>query len=221
MKNEGVKINHKKVMRLMKDIGIKSTVRPKRYNAYKGEVGRIAPNLIERNFKTVRPNEKWVTDVTEFKIYGEKRYLSTFMDLYNREIVGSEVTSRPVYGLVGDMLCKALKKVRRRDNLMIHSDQGWQYQMKDYQKRLKSKNIVQSMSRKGNCYDNAAMENFFGHVKSELFYNQKFDSAEHFERELKDYIYYYNHKRIQANLNGLSPIDYRTQAERYNQVTKH
>ena len=109
-----------------------------------------------------------------------------------------------------DMLNKAFAKIPDDTNLILHSDQGWQYQMKKYQQRLRKKGIIQSMSRKGNCLDNAVMENFFGHLKSELLYLQKFDSAEHFIKELHEYMHYYNNDRIKAKLKGMSPVEYRT-----------
>jgi transposase InsO family protein len=180
-------------------------------SAYKGNVGRIAPNVIQRDFKAEKMNQKWVTDVTEFHLFGEKRYLSPILDLCNGEIIAYKVMKRPVYQLVGDMLEQATKRLKSEDRVILHSDQGWHYQMKRYQRTLKEHGIIQSMSRKGNCLDNAVMENFFGLLKSELLYLQKFESMEHFEEELDDYINYYNYKRIKTKLKDLSPVQYRTQ----------
>lgn len=187
-------------------------VRPKKYRSYKGQVGKTAPNLLQRNFTADRPNQKWVTDVTEFNLKGEKLYLSPIMDLYNGEIVSFNISSSPNFAQTVDMLERAFAKIPDATGLILHSDQGWQYQMSAFQKRLQSKGIRQSMSRKGNCLDNSVMENFFGLLKSELFYLKKFDSVEQFKKELIDYIWWYNHKRIKAKLKGLSPVDYRTKS---------
>jgi len=209
LNNKGMVINHKTVLRLMKLIGLKSLIRVKKYKSYKGEQGKIAPNLLKRNFKAEAPNQKWATDITEFNISGRKLYLSPIIDLFNQEIISYELTERPVFNQVVMMLKKAFKKIPNNINLMLHSDQGWQYQMKQYQYLLKEKGIIQSMSRKGNCLDNAIIENFFGTLKSELFYIQKFASVEELKHEIKQYINYYNNERIKSNLNKMSPIKYR------------
>ncbi|MDF2536200.1 MAG: Integrase catalytic region [Bacillales bacterium] len=209
LKNLGFLINHKTVYRLMTTLGLKSMVRMKKYKSYKGEVGRVAPNLLERNFEATKPNEKWTTDVTEFSLFGTKLYLSPILDLFNGEIVSYNLSSSPNFKQTIDMLEDAFNKIPDNTNLILHSDQGWQYQMKRYQKRLSDKGIRQSMSRKGNCLDNAVMENFFGHLKSELLYLLEFKNINHFIDELHEYIYYYNHKRIKAKLKGMSPINYR------------
>ena len=209
LNNTGMVINHKTVLRLMKLLGLKSLIRVKKYKSYKGEQGKIAPNLLKRNFKAEAPNQKWATDITEFNISGKKLYLSPIIDLFNQEIISYELTERPVFNQVVMMLEKAFKKIPNDTNLTLHSDQGWQYQMKQYQYLLKEKGIKQSMSRKGNCLDNAIIENFFGILKSELFYIQKFASLEELKREIKLYINYYNSVRIKSNLNKMSPIQYR------------
>jgi transposase InsO family protein len=211
LNNKGLVINHKTVLRLMKLIGLKSIIRVKKYKSYKGEQGKIAPNLLKRNFKAEAPNQKWATDITEFNLLGKKLYLSPIIDLFNQEIISYELTERPVFNQVVEMLKKAFKKIPNNINLMLHSDQGWQYQMKQYQYLLKEKGITQSMSRKGNCLDNAIIENFFGTLKSELFYIQKFSSVEELKHEIIQYIKYYNNERIKSNLNKMSPIKYRAQ----------
>jgi putative transposase len=207
--NRGQKVNHKKVQRLMKELGLKCIVRIKKYKSYKGSVGRIAPNILDRQFTADAPNEKWVTDITEFKLFGEKLYLSPVLDLFNGEIITYTIGSRPTYSLVSDMLKKAFERLPENHQLLLHSDQGWHYQMKQYRHALESRGIAQSMSRKGNCYDNAVMENFFGIMKSEFLYMREFDSVEHFKIELEKYIAYYNTKRIKAKLK-MSPVQYRT-----------
>ena len=209
LKNRGYRINHKTVLKLMKHLGLQCFVRVKRYRSYKGEVGKIAPNLLDRNFKSDKPNQKWVTDVTEFSLFGTKLYLSPIIDLFNGEIVSYNISERPVFHQVMDMLEKAFEKIPDNTNLILHSDQGWQYQMKQYQYKLEQKGIRQSMSRKGNCLDNSLAENFFGLLKSELLYLQEFNSIEHFKKELIEYIDYYNNKRIKGKLKGMSPVNYR------------
>lgn len=208
--NRGQKVNGKKVRRIMNELGLKSLVRLKKYRSYKGRVGKIAPNILERNFNAEKPNEKWVTDITEFKLFGEKLYLSPVLDLFNGEIITYTIGSRPTYSLVSEMLEKAFSRLSEDDQLLMHSDQGWHYQMKQYSHALKERGITQSMSRKGNCYDNSVMENFFGILKSEFLYLKEFESKEHFKLEIAKYIEYYNNKRIKAKLRGQSPIQYRT-----------
>ena len=208
--NRGYRINHKTVQRLMKVLKLKCMVRIKKYRSYKGEIGKVAPNLIQRNFTATAPNQKWTTDITEFSLLGTKIYLSPILDMYNSEIISYNISERPVLGQVMDMLDKAFDRLPENTNLIFHSDQGWQYQHKSYQRRLKEKGIRQSMSRKGNCLDNSIMENFFGLLKSELLYLREFDSIEEFKKELENYIDYYNNKRIKGKLKGMSPVQYRT-----------
>lgn len=208
----GYRISGKKVLSLMREAGLFCKVRMKRYQSYRGEVGRVAPNLLERDFKAEAPNHKWVTDVTEFSLFGEKLYLSPILDLYNSEIVSYSISERPVYAQITDMLDQAFAKTPAGTNLIFHSDQGWQYQMRGYQDRLKEKGIRQSMSRKGNCLDNSVMENFFGILKSELLHLYEFPSMNDFRKALEDYIDYYNNIRIKAKLKGLSPVQYRIQS---------
>jgi transposase InsO family protein len=209
LQNRAVIINHKTVFRLMKLLGLKSLIRLKKYKSYKGEQGKIAPNVLKRNFKAVAPNQKWATDITEFNVSGQKLYLSPIIDLFNQEIISYELAERPVFNQVVIMLKKAFKKIPNNTNLTLHSDQGWQYQMKQYQYLLKEKGIVQSMSRKGNCLDDAIIENFFGILKSELFYLKKYTSLDQLKKEINEYIKYYNKDRIKSNLNKMSPIQYR------------
>jgi transposase InsO family protein len=210
--NRGYHINHKAVQRLMQQLGLICKVRMKKYHSYKGEVGKVAPNLLDRNFEAERPNQKWVTDVTEFSLFGQKLYLSPILDLCSRDLVTYTIADRPSLWTATDMLSQAFEKLPDGTNLILHSDQGWQYQHKHYQKMLEAKGIRQSMSRKGNCLDNAVMENFFGLLKSELLYLQDFDSLEHFKAELIDYLDYYNNHRLKQKLKGLTPAEHRRQA---------
>lgn len=209
LKKKGICINHKTVLKLMRIEGIKSVIRVKKYKSYRGQQGKVAPNILNRAFKANKPNEKWATDVTEFKVQGKKLYLSPIIDLFNQEIISYELSESPNFKSVMTMVTKALKKLSKTEELLIHSDQGWQYQMKQYQRLLKENNITQSMSRKGNCLDNAIIENFFGILKSELFHLNKYDSIVQLKKEIRDYINYYNHDRVKLNLKGMSPIQYR------------
>ncbi len=165
----------------------------------------MAPNLINRDFHATAPNQKWTTDITEFSLFGTKLYLSPILDMYNSEIVSYNISEHPVLNQVMDMLDKAFEKIPNDTNLIFHSDQGWQYQHQSYQTRLREKGIRQSMSRKGNCLDNAIMENFFGLLKSELLYLREFKDINEFRDELEKYIFYYNNYRIKGKLKGLSP----------------
>jgi putative transposase len=209
LRQQGLLINHKTVFKLMGSLALKSIIRIKRYKSYKGEQGKIAPNVLNRGFKAKKPNQKWATDVTEFNVSGKKLYLSPILDLYNQEIISYELSERPDFKSVISMLGKALKKTDKTESLLLHSDQGWQYQMKQYQYLLQQNGITQSMSRKGNCLDNAVIENFFGILKSELYYLKKYASILQLKKEISEYIHYYNNDRIKLNLNGMSPIQYR------------
>lgn len=209
LRNKGIVINHKTVLRLMKVLGLKSVIRIKKYKSYKGEQGRIAPNILNRKFKSAHPDQKWATDLTEFNVLGKKLYLSPIIDMFNGEIVSYELSERPNFNQITAMLKKSFKKIPDNTNLILHSDQGWQYQMKQYQRILEGKGIIQSMSRKGNCLDNAIIENFFGTLKSELFYLKQYRSVTQLKSEIVKYISYYNNERISENLKGMSPTQYR------------
>lgn len=209
LKNRGYAINHKTVFSLMRELGHKSLIRVKKYVSYRGEQGKIAPNILQRNFKADQPGQKWVTDLTEFKVKDKKLYLSPILDLFNGEIISFTLAERPQLKPILDMVKKVKKQRNSSNATILHSDQGWHYQMKQYQQILTDKNIEISMSRKGNCLDNAVIENFFGTLKSELFYLNKYQSINHLKKEIKQYIHYYNHHRIKSNLNGKSPVQYR------------
>lgn len=205
----GFKLNHKTVLKLMNELGIRSIVRRKRHGK-RGKTSHIAPNLLNRDFTATKLNQKWVTDVTEFHIGGEKLYFSPLMDLANREIIAYQFASRPKFSLVKRMLKQGFKRLKPTDCPIIHSDQGVLYGMKEWVNMLKGK-AVQSMSRRGNCYDNAVIESFFGILKSECFYNRNYTSIAELQDELEKYLVYYNQKRIKLNLKGLSPAQYRAQ----------
>ena len=199
----------------MVKLGLKPLKRNKRkYSSYKGTIGKIADNLINRDFEADKPNEKWYTDVTEFNLRGEKIYLSPIVDGFNGEIISYNISKSPNLEQINDMLNKAFKENINLNGLIFHSDQGWQYQHQSYQQRLKNKGIKQSMSRKGNSMDNGFMENFFGILKTEMFYDQEdnYKTIGDLINAIKEYIYYYNHGRIKEKLQGLSPVNYRLQS---------
>lgn len=210
LEKRGYKVNHKVVMRLMKEDGLTCRVRIKKYRSYRGKVGEIAPNVIDRNFYAAKPYEKLATDITEFSLFGTKLYLSPILDMYNGEILAYDISKRPVLKQVTDMLERSFEVIPQGARPILHSDQGWQYQHKAYRQMLEERFWTQSMSRKGNCLDNSVIENFFGLLKSELLYLEEFDSIEDFQFKLEEYIEYYNNRRIKEKLKGMSPVEYRT-----------
>ena len=211
MRNKGYVINHKTVQKLMNSLGLKGKQRKNdKYHSYKGQVGKVADNHLNRDFYDEKPFEKLTTDITQFKIGEEKVYLSPVMDLFNREIVSYSISTSPNLWQIREMLDGLFEKLPADATPIFHSDQGWQYQHAEYQRLLTEHNIIQSMSRKGNCMDNGAMENFFGRLKVEMYYGEKFESVSSFIDELKQYIDYYNNERISTKLKGMSPVQYRT-----------
>lgn len=198
----------------MAALGLKSCVRTKKYRAYYGEVGHAAPNILEQQFGATHPNQKWVTDVTEFSVGGKKLYLSPILDLFNGEIVSYELSRRPLFGMIAKMLRRAFTRLGPSDRPILHSDQGWQYRMPVYQQTLQQAAVIQSMSRRGNCLDNAVMESFLGTLKAEFFYLDRFRNLDKLKVGLRRYIRYYNHERIKLRLGGWSPVEYRTRLQR-------
>ena len=197
MRDKGYVINHKTVQKLMNNLGLKGKQRKNdKYHSYKGTVGKVADNLLNRDFSAIKPFEKITTDVTQFNVCDEKVYLSPVLDLFNNEIVSYSISTSPNLEQVREMLNGLFAKLPADATPIFHSDQGWQYQHAEYQRLLTEHNIIQSMSRKGNCMDNGAMENFFGRLKVEMFYGEKFESVNAFIDELKKYIHYYNNERI-------------------------
>ena len=199
----------------MVKLGLKPLKRNKRkYSSYKGTVGKIADNLINRDFEADKPNKKWYTDVTEFNLRGEKIYLSPIIDGFNQEVKSYDISKSPNLEQINRMLNIAFTENINLDGLIFHSDQGWQYQHQSYQQQLKNKGIRQSMSRKRNSMDNGLMENFFGILKTEMFYDQEdnYKTIDDLINAIKNYIYYYNHDRIKEKLKGLSPVNYRLQS---------
>ena len=212
LRNLGMLVNRKKVERLMRELNLKSKVRPKRYNSYKGQEGESVDNLLQRNFTVDKPNQKWVTDVTEFNIKGEKVYLSPLIDLFSGDVIAYRVAKSAHLSLVKDMFEDAISKLKNGEQPIIHSDQGWQYRLPKIQRMLKNSGLKQSMSRKGNCLDNAAAESFFAVLKTEMFHRHYFESADDLIMQIDEYIEYYNTMRIKVKLKGLTPIEHRNQA---------
>lgn len=209
--NNGINLNHKTVLKLMKSLNIRGKQRKnEQYHSYKGEVGKVAENILNRDFTASKPFEKLTTDVTQFKVCNDKVYLSPVMDLYNREIVAYSISLSPNFEQIREMLQGLTEKLPEGATPIFHSDQGWQYQHTEYQSYLKEHNITQSMSRKGNCMDNGAMESFFGRLKVEMFYGEKFETVDEFVHRLREYIDYWNNERISLKLKGMSPVGYRT-----------
>ena len=214
LRNEGIIINHKTVERLMKELGLKCRIRQKRYRSYKGTIGKIAPNILDRDFKAERPCQKLVTDVSQITIGTEKSFLSPVLDLFNGEVLCYDISDKADLAQINNMLAgvfAVIDEMPGEQDVLMHSDQGWQYQHKSYQEALARHGITQSMSRKENCLDNSVMENFFGIMKSELLYANEYRSMEQFKKDLKDYIDWYNNTRIKMKLKGMSPAKYRAQ----------
>ena len=216
LRNRGYVVNHKRVQRLMKVLNLQAKIRQKRkYSSHKGDVGKKAENLIQRQFEGSKTMEKCYTDVTEFAIPAstQKLYLSPVLDGFNSEIIAYNLSTSPNLEQVKTMLEQAFTE-KHYENTILHSDQGWQYQHDSYHRFLESKGIQASMSRKGNSPDNGMMEFFFGILKSEMFYGyeKSFQSLNQLEQAIVDYIDYYNNKRIKVKLKGLSPVQYRTKS---------
>ncbi|HGQ7578879.1 TPA: IS3 family transposase [Streptococcus pneumoniae] len=216
LRNRGYLVNHKRVQRLMKVLNLQAKMRQKRkYSSHKGDVGKKADNLIQRQFEGSKTMEKCYTDVTEFAIPAstQKLYLSPVLDGFNSEIIAYNLSTSPNLEQVKTMLEQAFTE-KHYENTILHSDQGWQYQHDSYHRFLESKGIQASMSRKGNSPDNGMMESFFGILKSEMFYGyeKSFQSLKQLEQAIVDYIDYYNNKRIKVKLKGLSPVQYRTKS---------
>ena len=219
-------VNHKKIQRIMKEHSLLGKQPKNKYHSYRGDNGEHKENLLLhkevdekehktkyiRDFDTSRPNEKWTTDVSEFKAPKEKLYLSPILDMYDGSIISYDISSSPDFSQTRRMIDRAFRENPDLEGLIFHSDQGWQYQMKPYQKRLRDKGILQSFSRKGNCMDNSLMENFFGIMKNEMYYGYTYDSSEELRQAMEEYIVYYNTERINIKRKGLSPLAYRQQS---------
>ena len=219
-------INHKRIQRIMSENGLFGRQPKNKYHSYKGDNGEYKENLLlhkevdevnhktkyVRDFDTSKPNEKWTTDVSEFKAPGGKLYLSPIMDMYDGSIISYDISISPDFNQTKRMIDGAFGKYPDLKGLIFHSDQGWQYQMKPYRKWLKDKGILQSFSRKGNCMDNSLMENFFGIMKNEMYYDHEFKSLDELRTAMEEYILYYNTERINIKRQGLPPLVYRQQS---------
>ena len=209
--NRGFKVNHKRVQRIMNQLSLKGKRPKEKYHSYKGDVGKVADNIINRDFSTEKPLQKWTTDVSQFNLPWGKCYISPILDMNTNEVISYNLSLSPNMAQVKDMLNKAFKRFPSVQGLIMHSDQGWQYQHAFYREELKKHGIIQSMSRKGNCYDNCIMETFFGRLKNEMFYRfeKNYPSFEIFSKAIADYIDYYNNRRIQAKTKWMPPSKFR------------
>ena len=222
LKKTELLINKKKVQRLVQKLKLQVTSfsrKTRKYSSYKGTIGKVAGNEINRNFKVDKPYTYITTDTTEFKYLEKdkngnyqvkKLYLNPYLDMYNSEIISCEISKQPTLKPILRALEKAIEITSiNKESRIFHSDQGWAYQVKQYTSKLESEGIRQSMSRKGNCLDNSPMENFFGILKQEIYYGKKFYSYEELKETIKKYIEYYNKDRIKEKLGYLSPVEYR------------
>lgn len=209
----GIKVSKKLVAKLMAQEGLVCITRPRRrYNSYQGALAKIAPNVLNRQFQAERPNQKWVSDITEFRVAGVKVYLSPIIDVYDGKVIAATHGLRPTTKLSAACLAQAITRENPEPGLIVHTDQGLHYQHISWRAQLKAAAAIQSMSRKGNCYDNCLAENFFSHLKAEFYHPQRFTSVQDFLTRLQDYLNWYNHHRIQERLKGLTPEEFRSQA---------
>lgn len=214
LKNRKIIVSEKVVRRLMKEE--KLTVRfvsKKKYNSYAGEIVPATPNVIERDFTAEAPNEKWLTDITEFRIPAGKVYLSPIIDCFDGIVVSWSISTQPNAELVNSMLDQALSSLAPNEKPIVHSDRGAHYRWPGWLERIETNGLIQSMSKKGCSPDNAACEGFFGRLKNEFFYglSWKKSTIDDFIHLLDRYIHWYNNKRIKQSLGGISPLQYRKQ----------
>jgi transposase InsO family protein/transposase-like protein len=206
-------ISEKVVQRLMKqEYLIVATNKRRRYGSYLGEISPAPDNLINRDFQAATPNEKWLTDITEFQIPAGKVYLSPMIDCFDGLVVSWTIGTRPDSGLVNTMLDAAVDRLASgKSRPIVHSDRGGHYRWPGWLTRMRDAKLIRSMSRKGCSPDNAACEGFFGRLKTELFYPRKWEgiTIEEFMKIVDSYIHWYNEKRIKISLGSLSPIEYR------------
>ena len=205
-------LNHKRVQRLMRIKGIQSVIRRKKKKYERSTPQQVAENILNRKFQAEAPNEKWLTDVTEFKYgNGQKAYLSAILDLHDKSIVSYVLGHSNNNPLVFETLDLALEAAPN-GTPMLHSDRGYQYTSLRFKELLDEANITQSMSRVGRCIDNGPMESFWGTLKCEKYYLHTYQTFDQLKSDIEDYIHFYNYERLQAKLNGLSPMEFRTKA---------
>ena len=209
--NRGFTVNHKRVQRLMNKMKLLGKRPKEKYHSYKGDVGRVAENVVNRDFSSTAPLEKWTTDISQFSFPWGKCYISPILDMNTNEIIAYDLSQSPNLEQISRMLNSAFERFPNLDGLIMHSDQGWQYQHTMYREELRKHGVIQSMSRKGNCYDNCIMETFFGRLKNEMFYGfeKNFDSFATFSAAIAEYIDYYNNVRIQRKTKWMPPAKYR------------
>ena len=212
----GAVVADKTVLKMMREMGIRCGIRRRgsrrRYSSYRGLVGSTFENVIARDFGAEGPWQKLGTDVTEFKVAGAKAYWAPVLDFCTKEIVASDISTSPDLAQQRRMLDRLLEALPDGAAPTMHSDMGWQYQHESYTSRLEAAGITQSMSRKGNCIDNGATEQLFGHVKDEFYRGREWGSFEDFKRDLEEYIAHWNTRRRQVRLKGLTPEEFRNQA---------
>lgn len=211
----GIQISKKTVLKMMREACLRCTIRRKRiaaYSSYAGVVGKLARNIINREFTAERPWQKLGTDVTEFSQPWGKAYLAPVYDFCSKEIVAWSISHRPDMLQQKEMLSQMLSKMPEGVTPILHSDMGWQYQQQYWVDTLKSSGIVQSMSRKGNCLDNAATEQVFGHLKDEFYRGRRWKDFASFKSDLDAYIVFWNTRRRQVKLKGLTPEEFRSQS---------
>lgn len=207
LRKEGFHVNHKRVYRLMKELNIQSVIRKKR-RYFGKEPSVIHPNRLNRKFKASEPNRMYVTDITYIPFGTRFFYLSSIQDLYNNEIVAWRVSHRNDLKLVMDTV-EELAKKRDVHGAILHSDQGFQYTSKQYNQRIERLGLMGSHSRKGNCLDNACIESFFSHLKTETLYFSQCKTEQELYQAIDNYIWFYNHERFQKKLNHCAPVEYR------------
>jgi putative transposase len=207
------RINKKRIYRLMQICRLKSVIRRKRKQYRKSKPDYLAENVLKREFKAEKPNEKWCTDVTEFKYgNGKKAYLSAVIDLYDNSIVSYVLGHSNNNKLVFDTMTPAIEALKGDEQPLIHSDRGYQYTSTYFKRMIEDAKMVHSMSRVGRCIDNGPIEAFWGTLKTEKYYLNKYDTYEALELAIDTYISFYNNVRYQEKLNGLSPLEYRARA---------
>ena len=209
----GVRVSAKSVLKVMHRMGLRCQIRArnpwKHYSSYRGDSGGYVRNLLKRDFTAGKPFEKLGTDVTEFRVAATKAYLAPVYDMASKEIIAWDVSQHPDLAQQHRLLTMLEARLQEDAHPILHSDRGWQYQHRWWRQRLKELGIRQSMSRKGNCLDNAATEQVFGHLKDEFYTGRRFASFEQFKQELNSYIVYWNTQRRQEQLNGRAPIEFR------------
>lgn len=206
-------VNHKRVLRVMQELGLQARIR-KKYNHIRSSrpgIDKVADNVLNREFTAYKPNEKWVTDISFIRLGNQWGYLSVLLDLFNNEVIAYHFSLRNDTDLVLQTLKKARKKRKDATGVILHSDRGYQYTSNSYHDMLARFGWTPSMSRKGNCFDNACVESFFSHLKSEAIYPYHISTFAQAQKRIQQYIRFYNEKRAQLKLNKLTPVEYRCQ----------